>query len=116
MSRIGKLPVALPKGVLAPGGRYTWQVRCPAATGVSLRADASFVTLSKEQAEARAALQAAALADASLLALLAEIDQGLGLLREAREEFRAASARDPGNAALAEALARLDLWMDGPPR
>ena len=102
---------ALPRGVLAPGEQYTWRVRCPAATGVTLRADASFVTLSKEQAEARAALKAAAHADASSLALLAEIDQGLGLLREAREEFRAASAREPDNAALATALARLDRWL-----
>jgi len=112
----GGSEAALPKGVLAPDQHYTWRVRCPAATGVTLRADASFVTLSKEQGEARTALKAAAQADASSLALLAEIDQGLGLLREAREEFRAASEREPGNAALEAALARLDRWMGDPAR
>jgi hypothetical protein len=108
--------VALPPGILVPGERYTWRVRCPAATGVTLRADASFVTLPTKQEAARTALKAAAQADATLLALLAEIDQGLGLLREAREEFRAASAREPGNVALGEALTRLDRWMSDPTR
>jgi len=112
----GSSEVVPPKGVLAPGEHYAWRVRCPAATGVTLRADASFVMLSKEQETARAALKAAAQADATLLALLAEIDQGLGLLREAREEFRAAAALEPGNAALGAALARLDQWMNDVPR
>lgn len=112
----GPSEVALPKGALIPGEHFTWRVRCPAATGVTLRADASFVTLAKEQAEARAALKAAAEADVSLLALLAEFDQGLGMLREAREEFRVAAAREPDNASLGSALARLDQWMDDRPR
>ena len=76
----------------------------------------SEITLTKEQAGARTALKAAAEADVTLLALLAEIDQGLGLLREAREEFRVAAAREPENASLGSALARLDQWMDDRPR
>lgn len=112
----GSSEVAIPTGALAPGAPYFWRVRCPAATGVTLRADASFVTLTKEQAEARTALRAAAEGDLTLLALLAEIDQSLGLLREAREEFRVAAAKAPENASLGSALVRLDQWMDGLPR
>ena len=46
--------------------------------------------------------------DASSLALLAEIDRSLGLLVEAREKFRAAVARAPGDVALRQALDRLE--------
>lgn len=108
----GSSPLALAPGLLAPGQSYEWRVRCLTASGVILHADARFATLPLDMATARQALHAAAAADPALLGLLAEIDQSLGMFRESRDGFRAALAREPGNAALASALDRLDRWMD----
>ena len=78
--------------------------------GQAARAVAEFVTLEEKPARARATLKASldAAGDAPSLALLAEIDRGLGLLAEARDGFRAALARAPGDSGLREALEALE--------
>jgi hypothetical protein len=102
--------VSIPPRTLQPATKYFWRVRALDRSGQTARGAAEFATLSEETARARAALEASleASADAASLALLAEIDRTLGLLVEAREKFRAAVARAPGDIALRQALDRLD--------
>ncbi len=102
--------VSLPAGILQPGLRYRWRVSTVERAGPVARGEAELVTLPRSTAEAREALrQAAETADGgALLALLAEVDRGLGLLAEAREELRAALRESPADAALAAAFAELD--------
>ncbi len=100
--------VRLPAGILQPGRRYRWWVSTVERAGPVARGEAELVTLPQRTAEAREALRQAveAAADGSLLALLAEVDRSLGLLAEAREEFRAALQESPGDTTLAETLGR----------
>lgn len=102
--------VSISPGVLKPGARYYWQVRTLDRIGQVAQGAGEFVTLSAQTAQARAALKEAleVAGDAPSLALLAEIDRSLGLLVEAREEFRAALAKAPGDVALRRALDRLE--------
>jgi hypothetical protein len=102
--------VAIAAGILKPATKYYWQVRTMDSVGQVARGSAEFVTLGSETARARAALEAAlaGAGEAASLALLAEIDRSLGLLVEARDEFRAALARAPGDVALRHALDRLE--------
>jgi hypothetical protein len=112
--------VSVPPGVLQPGARYYWRVRTLDRIGQVATSTAAFVTLDAENARARAMLDAALRdgADASSLALLAEIDRTLGLLEEALARFQAAVARAPENVAIRQALARLERQLganDGSP-
>jgi hypothetical protein len=102
--------VTISPGLLTPGTRYFWQVRTLDRVGQVARGTAEFITLGVDAARARTALKTAvdASADVTSLALLAEVDRNLGLLMEARDEFRAAVARAPGQADLRQALERLE--------
>jgi hypothetical protein len=108
--RAGKVVVS--PGVLRPGARYRWQVRGTSPEGPA-RGEAEFSVLDREAArdrrELRASLQGAD--DTASLALLAEVDRSLGLLREARETFSRALERSPGDADLSAAAGRLDVQM-----
>lgn len=96
--------VVVSPGVLAAGQHYYWRVRT-LDSGVSARGESDFTTLSAEHAASRNALRKAAIADASSLPLLAEIDRRLGLLYEANQELREAAAKAPNDAALQAAVA-----------
>jgi hypothetical protein len=102
--------VRVPPGLLTPGVTYYWEVRTVDRIPQAARGTARFVTLDTGTARARAAFKASleGADDAASLALLAEIDRGLGLLSEAHEELRAAVARAPDDAALRRALERLE--------
>ena len=102
--------VSISPGILKPGVQYYWQVRTVDRIGQVARGAAEFVTLGAETARARAGLAASLelAGDASSLALMAEIDRSLGLLIEAREKFRVAVAKAPGDIALRQALDRLE--------
>lgn len=100
--------VVVSPGILRPGRRYAWSVRAATSSGPA-RGEAAFATLDEPAASAREGLRralAAATPDASALALLAEVDRGLGLLREARDGFARAVTASPGDAALRAALDR----------
>lgn len=102
--------VSISPGTLAPDAKYYWEVRTLDKIGQVARGAAEFVTLSTEAAGARAALQQSLkdADDAPALALLAEIDRGLGLLLEARERFRQAVTKNPNDVVLREALVRVE--------
>jgi hypothetical protein len=107
--------VPVPVGVLKPGAPYRWRLKLVLPTGVSVQAEAGFSTLAAQDVTSRAALKKAAQSagDAAALALLGEIDRGLGLLWEARDEFRAAVAKSPGDPALGAALADVERRLGG---
>ena len=102
--------VSVSPGILKEGARYYWQVQTLDRIGQVARGGAEFVTLGTEAARARATLKVSleGVGDAPSLALLAEIDRTLGLLMEARDGFRAALARAPGDGRLREALDSLE--------
>ena len=104
-------------GVLRPASRYHWTVRSLGGTAAG-RGDADFETASAETLASREALRSSLQGggDAASLALLAEVDARLGLLKEAREGFRAALARSPGDASLEAALTRVEQRMADAPR
>lgn len=105
--------VRLPAGTLAPGARYAWTVRTLDRPGVMARGEADFRVLPIEAARMREEVRAALAAegDASLV-LLAEIDRGLGLLAEAREELRGALRTLPASAPLRAALADVERRLE----
>jgi hypothetical protein len=107
--------VAVSPEALRPGARYRWQVKGASALGPA-RAEAEFSTLDEEEAAARQRLRASleGTADAESLALLAEVDRGLGLLREARETFARALESSPGNESLRAAIERVDTQLRDP--
>jgi CHAT domain-containing protein/Tfp pilus assembly protein PilF len=80
-------PVRVPGDVLRPGARYGWTVHTLGRPGPVAHAEADFVTLSADDTRAREALRATLEAEGTgdSLALLAEIDRGLGMLPEAAE-------------------------------
>lgn len=102
--------VSVPAGILKPGSRYFWKVRTLDRMGPAVRGESAFATLAAEDIGRRAAVKAAleGKGDAPSLALLAEIDRRLGLLAEAREEFRAALAKSPGDDAIRRALVEIE--------
>ncbi|MDQ3281252.1 MAG: hypothetical protein M3Q69_07545 [Acidobacteriota bacterium] len=101
--------VALSAGILKPGAHYYWYVRTVDRNGPAARGEADFATLGAEQMREREALKASiANDDPSALALLAEVDRSLGLLWDARQSLEAALARANGDAALQQALERIE--------
>ena len=110
--------VAVPAGILKPGGSYYWRVSTLETVRPALRSGSEFATLSeeglRERAELRSTLEARV--DAPSLALLGEIDRRLGLLVEARDALRAALEKAPEDVALRRALATLEvgLWAGAP--
>jgi hypothetical protein len=103
-------PVKLPAGVLRAGRRYAWTVRTLERPGPVARGEAELVTLPEEDARAREKLRQAvvSLREDRPMALLAAVDQNLGLLLEARDELRTAIQESPGDPALGLALATLE--------
>ena len=102
--------VAVAPHLLQPGVRYRWEVRTLDRIPQVAQGAAELITLDADTARARAALKQSldANGDVSSQALLAEIDRTLGLLVEARDEFRAALANAPADDALRQALARVE--------
>ncbi|MEA2559418.1 MAG: hypothetical protein QOH06_922 [Acidobacteriota bacterium] len=76
--------ISVPAGLLVPGALYHWTVKALDRPGPVARGEADFVTLSREEAEARERLRKAveAAEDGSLRALLAAVDHGLGIVDE----------------------------------
>jgi hypothetical protein len=85
-------PVTLAAGILKPGSKYYWEVRGVVSEADGPQCGAGFSVLPLEDETRRAALETAVrkAGDPDSLALLAEIDRRLGLLREARDEFTGA--------------------------
>jgi hypothetical protein len=108
--------VSVSPGILKPGEKYYWDVRTLDRIGQAARGAAEFVTLTEEAANARAVLKRSLerADDVASLALLAEVDRGLGLLIEAREQFREALKRYPGDAGLRHTLDRLEQQLADP--
>jgi hypothetical protein len=107
--------VAVAPGALRPGARYRWQVKGASALGPA-RGEAEFSTLDEEEAAARGRLRTSldGAADTASLALLAEVDRELGLLREARETFVRALESAPANESLRAAIERVDAQLRDP--
>jgi hypothetical protein len=82
--------LALPASALRPGVSYHWSVRTVDRPGPAARGEADFVTLDAKTARAREELRRflERAGDPESLSLLAGVDQGLGLLTEARAERR----------------------------
>lgn len=101
--------VRAPTGLLKPDTRYSWTVRMLVPSGPAEAGREQFTTVPAEAAGRRGVLRESLLAsdDASSLALLAGIDENLGLLWEAREELGQALAKDPGDENLRKALERV---------
>ena len=99
--------VEVPSDILGPGSRYSWSVRAFGLSGVLAEGTAEFVTMSKDDFDRRSAFAKATNPDdrAMQLALLADVDQQLGLLAEARDEFEAALELRPSDPALQHAFA-----------
>ena len=102
--------VSIPAGLLRSGLHYHWTVRTIERVGPVAKGEAGFITLPADRAEAREALRKAVEkeGDGASLALLADIDQSLGMLLEARDGLRAALRDSPGDTALAEELATVE--------
>jgi hypothetical protein len=100
----------VPNGVLKPGARYWLRVRGIDARGATRLGQSIFTTLNADDVARREALKRALdeQGGADALALLGAIDRRLGLLREARDELRAALARSPDDAAIREALQEVE--------
>jgi hypothetical protein len=88
--------VVLPAGLLRAGAQYAWSLRAITADGTVQAANSQISTLDQQSASARAALAASLRrsGDPASLALLAGVDERLGLLWEARDELRLADRQD----------------------
>ena len=98
--------LAVPTGILKPGARYFWRVKTVEIVGPAARGESEFATLASEEIDKRASFKAGLRekGDAEALALLAEIDRRLGLLRESRNEFREALSKSPSDQTLRRIL------------
>lgn len=100
--------VAVPAEILMPGATYYWRVKTLDPQKATVRDEALFVTLSKEAAIARQTLkeQAGKSKDVSLLLLMAETDNRLGLWREACDELKEALDQVSDKSSLQETVAQ----------
>lgn len=106
--------VTVPDGPLRPGTAYRWRVTARLATGFSLSGEGRFHTLASGAADARERLrQGLPDGDADGLALLAEVDRTLGLIREALEGFRAARTAGAVDPIVAARIAELERLRGG---
>jgi hypothetical protein len=107
--------VLVPPNILRSGSSYYWKVRTVERVGPSVHGESEFDTLSQEDLQRRAALQAVLQqqGDASSLATLADVDRRLGLWAEAREGFLAALAKAPSDAAIKKALSEVNAQLAG---
>ena len=111
---LGSSGVTLPANVLKAGGRYHWSVRSVGGSPSS-RGDGDFGVLSAEGMATREALRRSldGREDSDSLALLAEIDFRLGLLREALQGFQKALAAAPGDPSLTQAVDGIERQLLG---
>jgi hypothetical protein len=105
---------AVPPGRLKAGTRYRWRVRGIVPTGPSPSGEATFETLSVEDAGRRAALYKA-LPDRDSLTLLAEIDLASGLFAEALDALKVAAAVRPRDEAIRREVERVAEMMKEQP-
>jgi hypothetical protein len=99
--------VEVPPGVLEPGATYYWTVRTRDALGHLIWEEARFETLPPELEAGRQALLRYPEAQAPP-AMVAAMDQELGLWWEAREALVEAIRQDPRDERLGAALRRLE--------
>jgi hypothetical protein len=112
--KVGRGEVVVPPGVLEAGRRYNWRVTVvdDFLTG---EAEAAFTTLPAPTVQAREAFVAVLHpGDAHQLALLALVDERLGLLLEARDELVEADRRAPGDPEIRRILARIGKQLGEP--
>jgi len=110
--------VVIPDGTLKAGNRYSWRVLAFGPAGVIAEGVAGFVTISGEDLQRRADFAKATegTPDKALgLALRAEVDFRLGLLREAQDEFVAALRLNPNEMAIHHALDLVQSALAGVP-
>jgi hypothetical protein len=106
--------VLIPPGVLEAGRPYYWRVAVADDSGAE-EAEAAFVTLPTSIVQARGAFAASLRRDdARDLAVLARIDERLGLLMEARDELSEAEKRAPGNRQVRQMLAGIRKQLGEP--
>jgi hypothetical protein len=107
-AKTGEGHVVVPPGVLQADRTYAWSVTV-ADDSVSAEAEATFQTLPASTVDARGSFVASLRNDSVRdLALLARIDERLGLLNEARDELSAAAKQAPDDRQLRRMLARLN--------
>jgi hypothetical protein len=106
-------PVTAPPGLLQPGATYYWEVRGVASGRDRSLCGGEFTILSAEDETRRASFRAAvqSSSDADGLALLAEIDLRLRLLREAKEEFTEALSKSSTPEAIRTELREIEKVM-----
>jgi hypothetical protein len=94
-----KTEVSIPPGTMTEGSQYSWSVEAKGTLGVIGQGQCGFSTLPQESIRERALLKQhlEMKGDARSLALLAAIDERLGLLLEAKKEFEAASTKSGPN-------------------
>lgn len=94
--------LVVPRGILKAGARYYWRVRSVEIVGPAARGESEFTTLAAEEIDRRTALRnrLKERGDVEALSLMAEIDRRLGLLLEARNEFRSALSLSPSDQTL----------------
>jgi hypothetical protein len=109
--------VVIPDGILKPHKGYLWRIVALLPEGEIERAEATFVTISDDDMACRAAFAKAmegSADQASAMALLADLDFRLDLLREARDEFEAALKMKP-DPAIRHALDLVQSALNGEP-
>ena len=113
--RTVSVSLEVPPEKLRTGAHYSWHVRAIGSAGELGKGVADFVTLSPEDVEQRTHFAEALgeTAEASRLALLADVDLRLGLLAEARAEFEAALRLKPDDAAIRRTLESVLLYTAG---
>jgi hypothetical protein len=107
--------VSVAEGILKAGSRYSWRVRAVGRSGVIGEGIASFVTISEQGLQRRADFAKALRAsteDSLALALLADLDLRLGLLREAQQRFQAALRLKPGDPGIQRARDLVETALD----
>jgi hypothetical protein len=106
--------VTVPNGLLEPGAAYQWTVRTLDLSGATARGVSQFRTLSSEDERQREALRRSLDAEggARALALLAAVDQRLGLYAEALEGFREALKSAPDDKPIAQAIRSLEELLE----
>ncbi len=102
--------VVLPPGLLRAGAAYYWEVRGISSVGTPPKCQADFSVLPADETSRRTLFKAAVdrLGDDASLALFAEIDRRLGLLKEAKITFQSIQDRSTSSAAIRHALQQIE--------
>jgi hypothetical protein len=102
--------MAVPRGVLLPGAHYSWTAAAVEPDKKQAPRKSEFTTLAAESIQQRQVFRAhlEKAGEFESVALLAEIDRRLGLLLEARDQFRIALGKSPRNPVLRQLVGDLD--------